>query len=142
VLFFLIIARNFNNRFIKLLFGFLLIYISGIYTAYITGHLDLKIISGYANYMKLVGGYDEIAREWKTSAKLIYDYFITGVISENLSQLISNMNSYAVLSNKYDKIFIYQNFSLSTFLFFYSHYFYFTLIAFVFLFICFICYTI
>jgi hypothetical protein len=134
VLIFLIIVRNFNNSFLKLLSGFLLIYFSGIYTAYVTGHLDPRIISGYANYMKLVGGYDEIAREWKTSAKLIYDYFITGVISENLSQLISNMNSYAVLSNKYDKIFLFQNFSLSTFLFFYSHYFYFTLIGFLFLF--------
>jgi hypothetical protein len=129
-----LIVKNINNKFLKLLFGFLLIFLSEIYTSFTTGHLHYPVLQNHFNYIKLVGGFDEIAREWKTSAKLIYDYFSTGVISENLNQLLSNMNSYAVLSDKYDKIFLFQKFSFNTFLFSYSYYFYFVLIIFIFLF--------
>ena len=134
ILIFFLIVKNINNNFLKLLFGFLLIFLSEIYTSFTTGHLDYQILQHHFNYIKLVGGFDENAREWKTSAKLIYDYFSTGVISENLNQVLSNMSSYAVLSDKYDKIFLFQKFSFSTFLFSYSYYFYFVLIIFMFLF--------
>jgi hypothetical protein len=133
ILIFLISARNLNNILLKLLLGFIVIYFNGIYTSFITGHLSTNLLLDYSNYIKLVGGFHEIAREGKPSAKLIYDYFITGIVSEDLNHIIANMNSYAVLSDKYDEILTFQKFSFSNFLFFYSHYFYFVLIIYLFL---------
>lgn len=119
---FYFISKIIKQKFFKFLFAFFFITLYWLFFSYTEYSLDLISFKSQYEFQKLVAGYQEIARNYKPSAILVYDYFKTGLISNELMNVILSMN---FASNK---------FSFSNFIYFNSYIFFFVIIAFIYTF--------
>jgi len=115
-LIFLFINKK-NNKYVNFAIGLLSILILNFYSKYSLGYYEGNLESNLNNLNLLFGAYDEIGRSYKESSSYLYDYFVTGFFSNELLEILKNMQSKLVFYDKSNLI----NFNVKNFIFFYSH---------------------
>ena len=119
--------KSFKRNDFSLIFCFFIFYfVFFIFRFY--NYYDLKFWIAKFEFFKLSFGYDEIARSYKSSANLISNYFQTNKISEELQSVINSYSNYSTFSNKASKSYDFLVFNLKSFIFYYSHYIFLSLI--------------
>ena len=120
------------NYKVVIIYGVIVIIFPLLFVAYNTGFINYDLYSNFFSFAKLVGGFDEIARSYKETSKLIIEYFKTGIVSDELRQAILSIPNYSELNYYKNNQYLFMNFSLKNFMFQYFHYFYFVLIGYFF----------
>jgi hypothetical protein len=121
------LIKNFKRKILTLFISFF-IFCFTFFLFRFYNYYDLEFWTAKFEFLKLSFGYDEIARNYKPSAALINDYFATGEISEKLQNLINSFSSYSTFSNNASENYHFLIFDLKSFIFYYSHYIFLSLI--------------
>ena len=116
----LYIFYNFNNyiknKFFSFWLGFLFITLYWFFFIYSDYSLDLISLKNQFQFQKLISGYQEIARNYKPSAILVYDYFNSGIMSNELMSTIKSMT------------FVLDKFNFLNFMYYHSYILFFVII--------------